>query len=935
MAKLFNLAQMTTATAGTGTITLGSAVAPFITFAAAGVQNNDVVAYSIIDGANSEMGYGTYSAAGPTLTRNLRKSSTGALLNLSGSAIVRLTPGREDIINPDGSIAFVANLDMGSNKIINVTDPSAAQDAATKNYVDNATAGITGSHNPVTLGTANGLVLSNQVLSLDLASSTSTGSVSAADWTTFNNKQAALGFTPENVANKDIDAALAANSDTKYPSQKAVKAYIDAGLATGTHAPVTLGTANGLSLSGQQLSLGFSSGTASGALSGSDWQLFNSKQAALGFTPENVANKTQLVRSSGTSSTLYPSESAVSGFVASSIANIPAAGGNIGSFLLSGGGVTWVTGYQFRVSAAQYYIQGVLYSSAEQLITLTGSDATFDRIDVIVVNTSGQVDKVTGVANSSPSEPDIDPATQLQLAFIIVYAASSSPIIQSQTIYSEDAGSPTEWNWSSTGSTWNLASTNNPFAGTKDIEATSLGANAYAQGMATGTVNLGIYTQLNFYVRSKATWNSGRGLYVAWYSNGVRKGNNIFLAHGFFNFNSDNTTDYQLISIPISQFAVPNGTTVNQLRFTRVGGAIGFYLDEIVVTDSGLTATPVGLTQEQADARYAQFSFKTIQVSGQGDVVADAKDDTLTFVAGSGMTINTATGTDTITFASSGGGTFIGYVAQGRLSLVSGTAVPTTDQTGKSTLYYTPYSGDKIDLYDGVSSWGTVSFTQLSLALGTLTSGSNYDVFIYNNSGTATMELSAAWTNDTTRSTALIMQNGILVKSGATTRRYVGTIRTTNTTITEDSLARRFLWNYYNRVPRQLYVTDTTDSWTYATAAWQAARNTAANKVEYVVGASDVIAMAHVMVRLALAGTSTAGSVGVGVDSVVANSAQLICDLSGTNLSAQLTGDYIGYPGLGYHYLQWLEYARAGTCTFYGDGGVADIISGLFAIVDS
>jgi hypothetical protein len=40
--------------------------------------------------------------------------------------------------------------------------------------------------------------------------------------------QAALGFTPENVANKDTDVTLAANSDTKYASQKAVKTYVDA-----------------------------------------------------------------------------------------------------------------------------------------------------------------------------------------------------------------------------------------------------------------------------------------------------------------------------------------------------------------------------------------------------------------------------------------------------------------------------------------------------------------------------------------------------------------------------------------------------------------------------------------------------------------------------------------------------------------------------------
>jgi len=36
-----------------------------------------------------------------------------------------------------------------------------------------------------------------------------------------------IGYTPENVSNKDTDTSLTANSDTKYASQKAVKTYID------------------------------------------------------------------------------------------------------------------------------------------------------------------------------------------------------------------------------------------------------------------------------------------------------------------------------------------------------------------------------------------------------------------------------------------------------------------------------------------------------------------------------------------------------------------------------------------------------------------------------------------------------------------------------------------------------------------------------------
>ena len=48
-------------------------------------------------------------------------------------------------------------------------------------------------------------------------------------------------------------------------------------LASSVHNPVTLGTANGLSLSTQQLSLGLASSGVTGALSGTDWNTLNAK----------------------------------------------------------------------------------------------------------------------------------------------------------------------------------------------------------------------------------------------------------------------------------------------------------------------------------------------------------------------------------------------------------------------------------------------------------------------------------------------------------------------------------------------------------------------------------------------------------------------------------------------------------------------------------
>ena len=49
-------------------------------------------------------------------------------------------------------------------------------------------------------------------------------------------------------------------------------------------------------------------------------------------------------------------------------------------------------------------------------------------------------------------------------------------------------------------------------------------------------------------------------------------------------------------------------------------------------------------------------SFTTIAVSGQSNIVADQINDTLTFVAGSNVTITTDAGTDTITISAAGGG---------------------------------------------------------------------------------------------------------------------------------------------------------------------------------------------------------------------------------------------------------------------------------------
>lgn len=101
MSKQFNRAQQTTATTGTGTVTLGAATTGYQTLASAGAVTGDPVSYVIRDGTAWEIGTGTYTSAGTTLSRTLIQSSTGSLLNLSGAAVVTIIPNALDLNTPD------------------------------------------------------------------------------------------------------------------------------------------------------------------------------------------------------------------------------------------------------------------------------------------------------------------------------------------------------------------------------------------------------------------------------------------------------------------------------------------------------------------------------------------------------------------------------------------------------------------------------------------------------------------------------------------------------------------------------------------------------------------------------------------------------------------------------------------------------------------
>lgn len=252
--------------------------------------------------------------------------------------------------------------------------------------------------------------------------------------------------------------------------------------------------------------------------------------------------------------------------------------------LLSGGYVTWTGDLDFTVSPAAYCIGGELYTTATTSISLSASDATYDRIDVIAVDDTGVVTVIEGIASANPQKPSVDPASQVELTHVLIQAGATTPsnpgtgtMVTSEMVYDENV----EWTASakmSLGSV-NFSSTASPYGGLISADVNIARGGDELKFTSSEEIIVENVTGLSLMLKLKATFSTQYALYV-YFMHGAS-------TVGFRKLDiNTSTTNWQSVGVATSTISM-GGLVFDSvvLRFYKRGFSnapvSGFYIDKV------------------------------------------------------------------------------------------------------------------------------------------------------------------------------------------------------------------------------------------------------------------------------------------------------------------------------------------------------------------
>lgn len=227
-------------------------------------------------------------------------------------------------------------------------------------------------------------------------------------------------------------------------------------------------------------------------------------------------------------------------------------------------------GMKFFVSGGRYQIGCNFYSLDSATLTLSdgGSDP---RKDVFYLDATG-AHVLEGEEGVSPIKPQVD-GDQLELTFVDIAAAATTPGITTVTVYDEN----TEWTVTNIGTTTDPDNTTNVYRGAKSLNVTDINHGDHIIFTNGSTVDKKSYNGFSYFFKSKQNIPQTSTFRASFYNAGVQVSNEMTVT---LNRTSQN---WQGIGLDVSKFSFSNDFFDQiRVRYINTAGATnytGFYMD--------------------------------------------------------------------------------------------------------------------------------------------------------------------------------------------------------------------------------------------------------------------------------------------------------------------------------------------------------------------
>jgi hypothetical protein len=558
------------------------------------------------DGYLSSTDWNTFNGKEPALTKGNLTEATSAILTITG--------GTTAVIGSGTSIQ-VSQATTTTSGYLSSTDWNTFNDkepALTKGNLTETTSSV------LTIGSGTGAVIgSGTTITVSQSGISTSGYLSSTDWNTFNGKQDALtlGNLTETASSilsitggtnsiigsgVSIAVSQATTSTSGYLSSTDWNTFNDkepaltkGNLTETTSSILTIsGGTNAVIGSGTTIAVSQADASTSGFLSSTDWNTFNDKEPALTKGDLTEATSSILTISNGTGAVIGAGTSI----------QVTQSSATTSGYLSS---TDWSTfsgkaDYSFVTIAVSGQTDVVADSASDTLTLVAGTgvtittDATGDSVTIAATGSGGTV---TSIATSAP------------LSGGTITSTGTISITQSNA--STD-GYISSTDWSTFNGKQNALTFGNLTETTSSILTITGGTGAVVGSGTTIAVTQASASTSGFL--SSADWNT-------------------------FNDKEPTVTKGNLTEATSSVLTITDGT----------GAVIGSGTSIQVSQSSSSTSGYLSSADWTTFNGKASYAFKTISVSGQSDIVADAADDTLTVAQGDRIEITTDASTDTLT----------------------------------------------------------------------------------------------------------------------------------------------------------------------------------------------------------------------------------------------------------------------------------------------